>query len=364
MILPWLLCTLAISMDPDLALDLAQDAGPLTRYREARPAMGSVFEITLYAADETAAKSAFDAAFDRIEAVNGVFSDYDRDSEASRLSRSAGSGQRVAISDQMQQVLAWSLQLSQRSAGAFDVSVGPVTRLWRRARRRKKMPDAERLQAALAATGYRQICLDHDAGTARLEREGMRLDFGGVAKGTGCDVALSALRQHGIARALVNGGGDLAVGAPPPGEEGWRVGVAPLQPNQPPSRVLALSNLGVATSGDAWQYVEIDGNRYSHIVDPRTGLGLTRRSSVTVVAPTGQTADGLASAVSVLGPEAGIRLVEQYDQTACRIVVVQDDTVHTHHSSRWKTLAEAHVVAGSGDPATTRESNRDTLQNR
>jgi thiamine biosynthesis lipoprotein len=169
----------------------------------------------------------------------------------------------------------------------------------------------------------------------------MRLDFGGVAKGRAADAALQTLRDRGLTRALVNAGGDLAVGDAPPGEAGWRIGVAPLQPNEPPRLVLQLTNCGVATSGDAWQYVEIGQQRYSHIVDPRTGIGLTRRSSVTVIARTGQAADGLASAVSVLGPERGVRLIERQEGAACRVVAVEQDQVRTFDSEGWTALPRA-----------------------
>jgi thiamine biosynthesis lipoprotein len=135
---------------------------------------------------------------------------------------------------------------------------------------------------------------------------------------------------------LIDVGGDIVLGDPPPGSSGWRIGVAPLKPDQPPSRYLRLANVAIATSGDAWQHVEIDGRRYSHIVDPHTGLGLTDRSSVTVIAPSGMAADALASAVSVLGPQRGIKLIEATADTAALIVNSPDGkTVETHQSNRW-----------------------------
>ena len=146
-----------------------------------------------------------------------------------------------------------------------------------------------------------------------------------MAVGFAVDEALTVLKQHGLTRVLVNGSGDMALGDPPPGEAGWRIGVAPLEPNQPPSRFLRLAHCGVSTSGDAWQFVEIDDRRYSHIVDPKTGLGLTTRSSVTVIAPTGMAADGLATAVSVLGVEQGLALIEQTCGAACLMVCVEDE---------------------------------------
>ncbi len=161
------------------------------------------------------------------------------------------------------------------------------------------------ISEALAGVGYQHLQLDAAGRTAKLSAAGTRLDFGGVAVGFAVDEALAVLKQHGLTRVLVNGSGDMAVGDPPPGEAGWRIGVAPLEADQPPSRLLRLAHCGVSTSGDVWQHVEIGGRRYSHIVDPRTGIGLTTRSTVTVIARDGMAADALATAVSVMGAEKG-----------------------------------------------------------
>ena len=313
------------------------DVGRLERYQEVRPAMGSTFEITLYAPDDATARRGFDSAFDRIEQLNATFSDYQSDSEASRLSRSAPMESPVAVSPDMWKVLQWSQKLSEQSDGAFDVTVGPITKLWRRARRQNRMPSQERLLSALQSVGRTKVHLDEGAETARLTAADMRLDFGGVAKGYAADEALRSLQAVGITRALINGGGDMVLGAPPPDRSGWRVGVAPLEADEPPSQVLELADCAVATSGDAWQFVEIDGIRYSHIVDPRTGLGVTQHSSVTVIARDGMTADGLASAVSVLGPAKGVQLVDRTCGAACLVVWAENGKTATQHSRRFPT---------------------------
>ena len=127
--------------------------------------------------------------------------------------------------------------------------------------------------------------LDKVARTCTLTKPKMKLDLGGIAKGYAADQALAVLKSQGVVSALVDASGDLAIGAAPPGQQGWKIGIAPLEAGSPPSRFLMLAECGVATSGDAWQFVEIDGHRYSHIIDPHTGIGLTTRSSVTVIAP-------------------------------------------------------------------------------
>jgi len=317
-------------------LGAAAADGHLERYRESRPGMGSTFEIIVYSPDEQTAKRGMDAAFARIEQLNQIFSDYESESEACRLSHAAPMPEAVPVSAEMFTVLDYSVQLSRQTDGAFDVTVGPVSRLWRRARRQKQLPAPERLREALAGVGYQHMQLDAADRKARLAAAGMRLDFGAVAVGFAVDEALAVLKQHGLTRVLVNGSGDMALGDPPPGETGWRIGVAPLEPNQPPSRFLRLAHCGVSTSGDAWQFVEIDGRRYSHIVDPRTGIGLTQRSSVTVIAHNGMAADGLATAASVLGAEKGLALIERTCGAACLMVVVEGEKPRLYESSGWK----------------------------
>ncbi len=313
----------------------------LQRYRDERPGMGSTFEIVLYAPSEQAAREAFDAAYDRIAALNRIFSDYDAESEAGRLSRSAPMAAPVTVSAEMARVLECAQQTGQRSEGVFDVTIGPLSRLWRRARAQKRLPTSARLQEALASTGWQHLRFDPVRRTVQLTAPGMRLDFGGIAKGFANDEALAVLRDRGLPHALVNGGGDLALGAPPPDQPGWRIGIAPLQENAPPSLRMHVSQCGVATSGDAFQSVEIDGRLYSHIVDPRTGLGLSHRSSVTVIARDGVTADALATAVSVLGPDRGLPLIDQTPGAAGMIVSVEGQEVKTYRSARsnaWEIL--------------------------
>ena len=267
--------------------------------------MGVRFEIVLYASKRNTANTAANAALERIVALEKVWSDYDAKSELMTLCARSHPGQPMRASGDLRRVLLRSLEVSRSSQGAFDVTVGPLTKLWRRARRRKQLPAVARLADAQRRVGYRFLSVDEKAGTLTLDRQGMRLDLGGSAKGYVADQALEELCQYGCPRASVDTGGDLSLGEPPPGERGWRIGISPLEPDQPASRFVRVSNCGVATSGDAWQFVEIDDVRYSHLLDPHTGLGLTTRSSVTVIAHDCMTADALASAVSVLGPRAG-----------------------------------------------------------
>lgn len=304
---------------------LAEVDTSLQRFAFEQPHMGVRFKLIFYAKDEKTANFAAQTAFAQIAQLDQCLSDYNPQSELNRLNRTAGSGEKVPISDDLWHVLTAAQQLSRQSQGAFDVTVGPAVRLWRRARRSQQMPTPERLAQAKQAIGYQFIELDPERQQAKLTQPRMQLDLGGIAKGYAADRALQVLKEHGIERAMIDASGDLAIGAPPPGRSGWRIGIAPLAPEAPPSRSFELAHCGVATSGDAWQFVELAGTRYSHLVDPQTGLGLTQRSSVTVIAENSMLADALASAVSVLSPEHGLRLVESIPQTAAIIVTTNDD---------------------------------------
>jgi thiamine biosynthesis lipoprotein len=247
-------------------------------------------------------------------------SDYRPTSELMQLCQKAG-GDPVRVSAPLWFVLARAQEVSRLSDGAFDVTVGPVVRLWRRARKSQQMPDPQKLAQARALVSYQNLRLDERARTVQLLQPGMQLDLGGIAKGYASDEALRVLEQHGITRALVAAGGDIAVSGPPPDAEEWTIGIAPLEdPNRKPSQYLSLHDAAVSTSGDAEQYVEIDGKRYSHIVDPRTGIGLVGRHSVTVVARHGIMADSLTKVVSVLGPECGLTIIDRLEGVSAMVV--------------------------------------------
>ena len=313
----------------------------LARFEFLRTEMAVPVKLVFYCIDAATANGAAEAAFARAHQLNAILSDYDPHSELRRLCATAAEGEAVPVSEDLWAVLSRAQEISRHSGGAFDITVGPVVRLWRRARRREVFPPQDRLAEARQLVGYELIRLDPDRRTVALLKPNMRLDLGGVAKGYVIDQMLAELRKQGITRALVDAGGDVGLGDPPPGQSGWRIGVAPLEPKAEPSRFLNLARCGVATSGDMWQFVELGGRRYSHLIDPRTGIGLTDHSSVTVVAADAMTADALASAVSVLGPEQGMGLIEKMPDTAALMLRAPEGKLETYASCRWKQLPTA-----------------------
>lgn len=301
----------------------AQDA--LTRYEFSRIEMAVEFRIALYDSTSETANKAAQAAFDRVKQLNDVMSDYDSNSELMRLCAASVPGKPVVVSEDLFTVLEHAQRISELSNGAFDVSVGPLTKLWRRARRQKELPPADDLEAARQLVGFRSIKLDREKKTVELLKPGMRLDLGGIAKGYASDQALAILKQRHITSALVAAAGDIAVSNPPPGKSHWDVAVESLTRRNEPDLHLKLANQAVSTSGDAYQFVEIAGRRYSHIVDPATGVGLSHRSSVTVISPTGMQADALATALSVVGPEKALTLIEHERPAVSQALILSLD---------------------------------------
>lgn len=322
----------------------AQAPEPTKRWTRESVEMAAPLRMVCYHGDEVAAQQAMTAAIERIRELNGVFSDYDETSEVRRLCETAGKGQRVKVSKDLWQVLEFSLKVSEQTEGAFDVTIGPLVRLWRRARMARELPPPWRFEEARRSVGYQFVRLYPEEQAVELLRPGMRLDFGAVAKGYAIDAALETMRKHGVPSALVDLGGDIGLGDPPADRPAWTVAVAPIRDGESPEFFVRTSRCGVATSGDRYRFVVINGQRYSHIVDPRTGVGLTDQSEVTVIAPDATTADALATAVSVLGPEKGLALVDALPGTAALYLRLKEDRVEVHQSQRWTTLA-----GGDGD---------------
>jgi FAD:protein FMN transferase len=314
---------------------------PLQRYEFTQTEMAVAIHIIIYAADDATARQAAQAAFERFHQLNSVMSDYDAKSELCRLCHTSFEGKPVPVSHDLWQVLLSAQKFSAQSDGAFDVTIGAATRLWRRSRQLKELPSPQALQSVLARVNYRLIRLHPEDRSVELLRPDLRLDLGGIAKGYANDAALTVLHQHGITRAMIESGGDLRLGDPPPGQRGWRIGVGQTEPKSPPRFYLELKNVALATSGDLWQHVVIDGKRYSHILDPHTGLGLTDRCQATIVAPDGMTADGLSTAACVLGPRKGLALIESTPGAAAYFLYAKGDNekMGEFFSRRWKDLS-------------------------
>lgn len=285
--------------------------------------MGTQFFITLFATNQAAAEEAADAAFQRVNQLEEILSDYQADSELNLL-REKPVGQPIPVSHDLGRVLKKSQEISSRTDGAFDATIGPCVRLWRFSRKRKILPTEQEHRTAMAATGWRKLQVHRDGRSVALRVPNMRLDVGGIAKGFAADEALQILREHGITRAFVAASGDISIGDPPPGKPGWRVEVTGLGSTNSAPQSYVLSRCGISTSGDVEQSIEINGVRYSHILDPRTGLGLTNRVQVTAIAPNATLSDPLATTGCVLGAERANKLFKAWRGVEARFVTPED----------------------------------------
>jgi thiamine biosynthesis lipoprotein len=300
--------------------------GKSTKYERTEVHMGSPFTIVFYSDDENVANRAMERSFARIAQLDKVLSDYDLESEASRLCASAPHAAPVSVSSDLYAILAVSAELHAKTSGAFDVTVGPVTKLWRRARRQQELPNQDQLAEALSAVGMETVKLDQAQQRVRITKAGVRLDFGGIGQGFAADEVVKILSELGIRQCLVNASGDVVALDPPPGKEGWKVALVGLQDkSESPREYVYLKNGCITTSGDAFQSVEIDGKRYSHIVDPATGLGGSRRISATVFAKSGAEADALATALCVIPVENALKILKrEFSTTEALILELRD----------------------------------------
>ena len=318
----------------------------LEKFEFIRPEMGTVFQVVLYAPDAAAAKQGADAVFARAEELNGLLSDYDPKSEISRLSRLTDSGPMtapVAVGPDLWRIIERAVEASRRSNGAFDITIGPCVKLWRRSHQMGELPNSERLAEARKSVGWEAIKLFPETHSVQLLKPKMRLDVGGIAKGYTALEMVRLLRERGLPRAMAGAAGDIAVGDPPPGKSNWRIAVQALEQPDKSAGYVELHNASISTSGDTERYLLIDGTRYSHIIDPRTGLGLTHRIGATVIATDGTTADWMSKPLSVLGPEEGLRLIESTPGAAARVVTIEGKQTKVYESNHWREFQSASV---------------------
>ena len=309
------------SIVPLCLLLCAISAQALERFDFSAPLMATTFRISLHAETKAQAEAAAAAAFKRIADLNAVFSDYEPNSEIMQLCNS-GPNKPFKASADLFTLISRSLEFARLTEGALDITCGNLTHLWRRTKRTHKLPPADRLQQALAATDWRAVQMDAETRTITLLKPGMLLDVGGIAKGYAADAGLQVLLEHGLNRALVMAGGDIAIGDPPPGEDAWPIKLRQFASTAPEENLttVRLHNCGVSTSGDLYQFTEIEGTRYSHIVSPQTGLGLTERIACSVIAPDCTTSDALDTAICVMGKTRGLKMTEGVKGVVVRFV--------------------------------------------
>ncbi len=302
-------------------------AAQQNRYAYSMQKMGSPFNIVLYADTKQMADSAAQESFKLVDSINLVCSDYDSTSELYKL-RYAAVGIPIKVSPILFELIYIANKAYKDADGSFDITVGPLSRLWRSARRSQQFPTHAAINEARKRIGSNKVQIDSGAQTITFLHPNMQLDMGAIAKGYAADKVLALLQSHGITTALVDAGGDMVAFGMPPQKKGWTIGInVPGQQEKLLERKLVLSNKAVATSGDAFQFMLHEGKKYGHIIDPRTGYGVTFQRNVTVVAPTATTADWLATACSILTLEQVKILAEKY-KSEVLITTLQNGRIH------------------------------------
>jgi FAD:protein FMN transferase len=289
-----------------------QGRAQLQRFSFSQPKMGSPFTITFYDADSLHAAVTAQQCFNLVDECVLVYSDYTDSSELNVLCATSGSGITVPVSAALMDIMLQSKTAFEKSGGSFDITLGPLTQLWRKARKEKMFPDDKTITEKLALTGFNKIIIDSLQQTILLMQKGMQLDLGGIAQGYIAQKVIAQLKENNITNALVNVSGDIAAIGAPPNTQGWVIGINLPQSNKEIlNQQLLIANRAVTTSGDVYQYIEHNGKRYSHIIDPKTGYGITSRRNVTVIASDATTADWLTKACSLLPLDKAKKLAQQ-----------------------------------------------------
>lgn len=289
------------------------------------PQMGTLFQVVLYAKDTVQGNQVAQQLFDRIDTLNALFSDYVENSEINQLSASAGTGQKVKVSPEMWRLIAFSQKIAKKSIGAFDLSIGPLSKLWRRAFRQSQFPAKSEIEAAKAKVNYHFIQRFPLSKKIHLTETAMRLDAGGIAKGFAVDECFKILRKAGISSALVAAGGDIRVGAAPPGKAAWIIASKGLnEKGEPVDEELLLEHQAVSTSGDTYRFLDWEGQRYSHIIDPRTGIGIRHRQFSRLIGPKATLTDALATAINVSSEEERKKLMKKFSRYKLEVYESKD----------------------------------------
>lgn len=299
-------------------------------FKRIQKLMGSRFEITVVAADSLEANRYIDLAINEITRIESLISSWNEDTQTSEINRKAGI-EPVVVDRELFDLIERSIHISRLTDGAFDISYASMDKIWKFDGSMTVMPAPEQVKAARSKIGYQNIVLDNEKSSVFLKFAGMKIGFGALGKGYAADKAKDLLVEKGVVAGIVNASGDMNTwGSQPNGQE-WKVAITNPMDKHKAFAMLPISNGAVVTSGDYEKQVQFDGIKYSHIIDPRTGYPAKGLASVTIFAPKAELADALATAIFVMGIDAGIGLINQLPKVECVIVTNKGELFYSDH---------------------------------
>lgn len=311
----------------------------LKRYEFTENKMGSPFRIVFYHSDSLKAVALPKECFLLVDSLNDIFSDYTLNSEVGQLTQ-LKPFQEQKISDELLSMITYSKRMWSKSYKTFDITIGAITHLWRKAKAENRFPSEEEIKEAKALTGFDNLILDPLKQTIAFKKAGMQLDFGGIVKGYAAQRVIDLLRIQRTPIALVDAGGDIVVGDPPPFKEGWSIAMnIPESESELWDKKLQLKHCAVATSGDVYRFIIHDGKKYSHIIDPQTGYGVTSLRNVTVIFKDGGAADWLATACSILPTKKALKLAKDVHASVF-IATIKNEKIVVYKSKNFDQYFE------------------------
>lgn len=296
--------------------------------------MGSKFDITISAVDSLQAERYIDEVITEITRIENLISDWKFDSQVSEINRMAGK-QAVKVDQELFDLTQRALFFSQITDGAFDISSAAMDKIWKFDGSMKQLPSKEELTKAVERVGYQNIILNPADTTVFLKKEGMKIGFGATGKGYAADKGRNLMQQMGVKAGIVNASGDMAVWSDDIPQKKWRIGINNPFKNNDITEVVTLCNGAITTSGDYEKFAEIASVRYSHIMNPKTGMPATGLTSVTVIGPSAETANGFSTSLMVLGRKEGLRLLKKHPEYACLMIT---DNGRVYRSKNFKKV--------------------------
>ena len=304
-----------------------------TVYNKALKLMGNRFQISVVAENETWANERIDAAIGEIQRIEKLLTTFSNDSETSLINENAGIAP-VKVSRETYELIERSTRISRVTQGAFDITYGSVDkRLWNFDTNMKSLPDKETARKRVDLINYRNIILDNENATVFLKKKGMRIGFGGIGKGYAAEKAKQVMQEMGVESGIVNASGDLTCWGHQPNGKPWTIGI--VNPNAAGQvfSCMNVTNMAIATSGNYEKYIMVNGKKYSHTIDPRTGLPVTGIKSVTIITPNAEISDAMATPVMIMGIKAGINMVNQIKDMEA-ILIDDHDKIYTSDNIR------------------------------